>query len=224
MSTLTSPPLAPLLAQLFEESEVTKKVLIDRMGKLSKGDRGALMSSTDPFELYSAAKDIHLAISQATGNLLYILATGIRARYIIEFGTSFGVSTLHMAAALRDNGGGQLISTEFEPSKIIRARDCIARAGLLDLVELREGDALHTLGSDLPAAVDLLFLDGAKQHYRPILGMIEPFLRNGALVIADNADGAPEYLQHVRHSCGYISTAFNDLELSVRLMGVKKAG
>ena len=55
--------------------------------------------------------------------------------------TSFGISTLHLAAALRDNGGGRLITSEFEPSKVARARDNLTAAGLIDLLEIREGDA-----------------------------------------------------------------------------------
>jgi predicted O-methyltransferase YrrM len=216
MNTLTSPPLAQILTELFEGSEATKEVLIDRMGSLDQEARAALMNNTDPLELYSAAKDIHLAVSRETAHLLYILAKGISARSIIEFGASFGVSTLHLAAALRDNGGGELISSEFEPSKVAKARDYISQSGLSDLVELREGDARDTLGTDLPPSVDLLFLDGAKPHYRSVLALIEPFLRDGALVVADNAEGAPEYLQHVRHSGEYISTNLNDLELSIR--------
>ena len=71
---------------------------------------------------YSRAKDIHMAVSPETGVLLYMLARGNAARTIVEFGTSFGISTIHLAAALRDNGGGRLIGTEFEPSKLAHAR------------------------------------------------------------------------------------------------------
>lgn len=81
----------------------------------------------------------------------------------MEFGTSFGVSTLHLAAALRDNGGGRVISTEFEPTKVARARANLCAAGLHDLVEIRVGDALETLARDLPEEIDLVLLDGAKK-------------------------------------------------------------
>ena len=81
-----------------------------------------------------------LPVSRATGALLYMLARSCRARSIVEFGTSFGISTLHLAAALRDNGGGRLITTEFEPSKIARARANLMEGGVMDLVEIRAGD------------------------------------------------------------------------------------
>jgi predicted O-methyltransferase YrrM len=148
-----------------------------------------------------------------------MLARGCSARNIVEFGTSFGISTLHLAAALRDNGGGRLITTEFEPSKVVRARQHLAEGQLLDLVEIREGDALQTLSADLPDSIDLLLLDGAKSLYLEILGRVESRLRPGAFIIADNADFSPEYLEHVRSpAAGYLSVPFaGDVELSMKL-------
>ena len=148
-----------------------------------------------------------------------MLARSVRARTIVEFGTSFGISTLHLAAALRDNGGGRLIGSEFEPSKITRARANLHAAGLSDLVEIREGDALQTLARDLPDSIDLILLDGAKSLYSPILSLLEGRLRSGALIVADNADDSPEYLTRVRSASGdYLSVPFaDDVELSMRL-------
>ena len=148
-----------------------------------------------------------------------MLARACGARTVVEFGTSFGVSTLHLAAALRDNGGGRLITTEFEPSKAARARNNLTEAGLIDLVEIREGDALQTLATDLPERIDLLLLDGAKALYPEILDRVEARLRPGALIVADNADHSPDYLARVRSpGSGYMSTPFaEDVELSMRI-------
>jgi predicted O-methyltransferase YrrM len=142
-----------------------------------------------------------------------------RAKAIVEFGTSFGISTLHLAAALRDNGGGRLIASEFEPTKAARARENLSAGGLLDLVEIREGDALETLSVDLPDPIDLVLLDGAKALYPDILDLVEDRLRPGAIVVADNADDSPDYLARVRApGNGYMSTPFaDDVELSVRI-------
>jgi len=147
-----------------------------------------------------------------------MLARTSRARTIVEFGTSFGISTLHLAAALRDNGGGRLITSEFEPCKVVRARDNLEAGGLVDLVEFREGDALRTLSLDLPETIDLLLLDGAKGLYPDILSLLESRLRPGALVVADNADDNPDYLARVRAPAnGYMSVPFaEDVELSMR--------
>jgi len=215
MNTLMTPPLAPLLAQLFSDAEATTAKLFQQ---LSPEEIEAFKGKGDYRELYGRMKNYHLAVSKDTGVLLYMLARSTGARAIIEFGTSFGISTLHLAAALKDNGGGHLISTEFEPSKVIRARDNITAANLSDLVEIREGDALETLARDLPATIDLVLLDGAKALYPRVLSLLESRLRVGALIIADNADWSPDYLAQVRSPTGsYLSVPFGgDVELSMK--------
>ena len=72
---------------------------------------------------------------------MYLTARSVGARGIIEFGTSFAVSTIYLAAAARDNGGGCVIGSELEPTKAAKARENIAEASLGNLVEIREGDA-----------------------------------------------------------------------------------
>jgi predicted O-methyltransferase YrrM len=220
MTTLTKPPLAPLLDRLFEEEAASSPLSSPALAAFSPEDRARLMQSkTDYLEFYGRLKDFPLAVSRETGALLYMLARGCGARTIIEFGTSFGISTLHLAAALRDNGGGRLITSEFEPSKAARARRNLTAGGLIDLVEFREGDALQTLSVDLPDTVDLLLLDGAKALYPDILSLIERRLRPGAFVVADNADHSPDYLARVRSPAnGYMSVPFaEDVELSMRI-------
>lgn len=220
MTTLTTAPLAPLLDRLFQEATAASPASSSALANLSSEERSRLMhSKTEYLDLYGRLKDLPLPVSRETGALLYMLARSSRARTIVEFGMSFGISTLHLAAALRDNGGGRLITTEFEPSKVARARANLAAGGVADLVEIREGDALQTLGADLPAAIDLLLLDGAKPLYPQILALVEGRLAPGALIVADNADDSPDYLAHVRSPAnGYLSTPFaEDVELSLRL-------
>jgi predicted O-methyltransferase YrrM len=193
------------------------------MAALSSEERTALMASarsTDYQAFYNRAKEFHLAVSRQTGALLYLYARMTKARSIVEFGTSFGVSTLHLAAALRDNGGGQLISAEFEPSKVAAARRNIEAAGLGDLVEIREGDALVTLANGLPESIDLVLLDGAKALYPAVLSQLEHRLHEGAVVVADNAAWSPEYLDIVRSGGRYFSQALSDdVEVSIKLEG-----
>jgi predicted O-methyltransferase YrrM len=153
---------------------------------------------------YRAHADHFLAISPAYGRFLYAIARARRATRIVEFGTSMGVSTIYLAAALRDNGGGQLIGSELEPTKVARARANLDAAGLADLVEIREGDALETL-RDVGGAVDVLLIDGAFSLYLPVLRLIEPRLAPGAAVLGENAF-APDYLEYVRNpGNGYVS-------------------
>ncbi|RWG90070.1 O-methyltransferase [Mesorhizobium sp.] len=217
MTTLNATPLAPLLARLFEEAATATSPAIARY---SGEERARLLQSkTEYLDFYGNLKDLWLAVSPETGTLLYMLARSSGARIVVEFGTSFGISTLYLAAALRDNGGGRLITTEFEPSKVTRAKANLTEGGLVDLVEIREGDALETLSRDLPDRIDLLLLDGAKALYPEVLSLVESRLRPGALVIADNADFSPGYLERVRSPAGgYMSTSFgDDVELSMRL-------
>jgi predicted O-methyltransferase YrrM len=224
MTTLTSYPFALLLDRLFEQADAASPMTSPAFAHVSSDERARLMrSKTEYREFYGHLKDFPLAVSRETGRLLYMLARSTRARNIVEFGTSFGISTLHLAAALRDNGvdtgPGRLITSEFEPSKIARARDNLTAAGLIDLVEIREGDALKTLSADLPETVDLLLLDGAKALYPEILGLVESRLRPGAFIVADNADYSPDYLVQVRSAAkGFMSVPFGgDVELSMRL-------
>jgi predicted O-methyltransferase YrrM len=220
-STLTTAPVAGLLARLFAEAQTSNAELRRWLGALTAEERAARITGpgADYRALYGQARDLYLAVSPATGRLLYLLARATGARGIVEFGTSFGVSTLHLAAALRDNGGGRLIGSELEPGKIERALDHLRTAGLADLVEIRAGDALDTLAHDLPDAIDLVLLDGHKPLYSRVLDLVAPHLRPGACLVADNADACPDYLARVRApDGGYLSLALpDDVELSIAL-------
>ncbi len=218
MNSLTTTPLAPLLDALLKENTASETRLTEL--QLSREELDRLMrSKTEYRSFYGSLKDMPLAVSRETGLLLYMLARACRARNIVEFGTSFGVSTLFLAAALRDNGGGKLVTSEFEPSKVTKARENLIRGGLIDLVEIREGDALQTLGARLPETIDLLLLDGSKALYFEILTLLESRLKPGTLILSDDADYCPEYLAHVRSPAnGYMSAPVTDgVELSLRL-------
>jgi predicted O-methyltransferase YrrM len=220
MTTLTTNPVASVLQRLFDEADAARPHTRQAVADLSDAEQDRLMTSkVDYAELYGRFREVPLAVSRETGALLYMLARSTGARAIVEFGTSFGTSTLHLAAALNDNGGGKLITSEFEPSKLAVARQNLAEGGLIDLVEFRAGDALQTLRVDLPETVDLLLLDGAKALYPDVLAMVESRLKKGAFVVADNADYSPDYLAHVRNPAnGYLSVPFgDDVELSMKL-------
>ena len=220
MTTLSSAPVAPLLARLFAETEANPPAASPAFAGMTSEDHRAMMRSKTGYrDFYAKLADFALPVSPELGRLLYMLARGARARNIVEFGTSFGISTLHLAAALRDNGGGHLITSEFEPSKVARARDNLVAGGLDDLIEIREGDALTTLRTGLPDTIDLVLLDGAKALYPDILDLVEDRLKPGAIIVADNADHSPEYLARVRKpGNGYMSTPFaEDVELTVRI-------
>ncbi len=206
-NTLTSSPAADVLARLYANAERSHREYRERLAALPPEQQPQTGNSR---EFFAAAKDLYLAVRPDTSRLLYILTRTRRARAIVEFGTSFGVSTLCLAAGLRDNGGGLVIGTEYEPTKAAAARASLAEAGLGDLVDIRDGDALETLARDLPDQVDILFLDGAKEMYLDIVRLVEPNLSPGALLIADNSNRTPDLLDYLRDSGDYLPTAVAD--------------
>lgn len=132
-----------------------------------------------------AAKDLFLTISPEQGRFLYLVGRTVDAKRVVEFGTSFGVSTIYLAAAVADNGGGKVIGTEMEPSKHEVATRHLAQAGFAEIAEVRLGDAMETL-RDLEGPIDMVLLDGWKDLYQPVLDLLTPKLRKGAVVLADN--------------------------------------
>jgi predicted O-methyltransferase YrrM len=218
---LSTPQVADLLARLFAEAKTSDAKLREMFGALPPEERARRMSdpNADYRQFYGRAKELYMAVSPETARLLYMLARATHARAIVEFGTSFGISTVHLAAALRDNGGGRLVGSELEPNKVTQARANLSAAGLADLVDVREGDALETLGRDLPETIDLVLLDGHKPLYPRILDLVAPRLRAGACLVADNADASPDYLARVRAAGGaYLSVPFaKDVELSIKV-------
>lgn len=215
MSTLDAPGVSSLLDRLYLDAAATSAGLRARMGAMSQAERQRWLSDGDT--LYRELATVHMPVSRDTGRALHLLALASGARTIVEFGTSYGLSTIPLAAALRDGGGGRLITTELVPSKAETAGRHLELAGLADLVEIRVGDALRTLASDLPTRVDLVLLDGHKPLYEPVLDLLLPRLRRGASVVADNAAAAPGYLARVRDpSSGFASASLaEDVEWSV---------
>lgn len=95
------------------------------------------------------------------------------------------MSTIYLALAVRDNRGGRVIGTEIVEPKAERARRNLDDAGLGDFVEIREGDALQTL-RDVGGEIDFLLNDGFPPYALPVLKLLAPRLRAGAVVVADN--------------------------------------
>jgi len=173
------------------------KAVLDRLHAEARGDGfrmlgraptlvGMLLGKSLPAtELARRLKDLYIPLSPPQGKLLYLTARALDAKRIVEFGTSFGVSTLYAAAAARDNGNGRVIGSELEPGKRAKALAHLEEAGLAGAAEVRLGDALQTL-RDVPAPIDLVLLDGWKEVYLEMLQLLAPKLRPGAVVLADN--------------------------------------
>jgi predicted O-methyltransferase YrrM len=189
---------APFIQKMMAYLETSGETIEQAATQLIAEER------SDYRKVYSGHAEHFLSVTPRYGRFLYAIARACKARRIVEFGTSMGVSTIYLAAALRDNGGGLLIGSEMEPAKVARARAHAEAAGLADLVDIREGDALETL-KDVGGEVDLALVDGAWSLYLPVLKLIEPRLRPGAVILAENAF-ADDYLEYVRDPAnGYLA-------------------
>ena len=220
MSTLDSPAVAGLLKQLFAQADRDDPAAFERVNVALK----QLQHPPDQRQRAELMRNVYMPVSPDVGRLLYVLARNRGAKLIVEFGTSFGISSIHLAAAVRDAGGGRVVTTELDPFKAERAAHNFRAAGLSELVDIRVGDAFETLKSGVGGSVDLLLLDGWKEAYLPMLRFLEPQLSPGALVVADDLDIAPEtlasYLDYVRKpGNGYVSVELplgDRIEISLR--------
>lgn len=221
MVTLDSPIVSDLLDRLFAQASRNDPTAFERV----HAEIDKLGNSVSTQQRAELMRDIYMPVEPEIGRLLYILARSRNAKTIIEFGTSFGISGIYLAAALRDGGGGRLITTEFDPIKAARAQENFRAAGLVDLIEIRVGDAFDTLKGDLAGDIEFLLLDGWKELYLPMLQFLEPRLSPGAIIVADDLAIAPEalasYLEIVRApNGGYVSIEipFGDrVEVSLRV-------
>ncbi|PKS08378.1 hypothetical protein jhhlp_005322 [Lomentospora prolificans] len=153
----------------------------------------------------SLARDKFVALDPDKSALVYLLLRNSGARYVVEAGTSFGVSTIYLALAVGQNASaqnstGKVIATENEAHKAARARENWKKAGseVEPWIELREGDLRETLKTDLPEQVDFVLLDIWTPLALPALSLVKPRLRPGALVVVDNFDAAASGYKDLR--------------------------
>jgi predicted O-methyltransferase YrrM len=161
-------------------------------------------------ERADASEATYMPISRQGGELLYILVRAKRPNTVVEFGTSYGISTIYLAAAVADNRTGHVVSTELSTAKVVAARANLSEAGLVDRVTVLLGDAMTTL-KDIPGPIGLVLLDGWKELCLPVLRSLESRLAIGALIVADdiNLPSLTGYLEYVRHPANsYVSVAF----------------
>ncbi|MET8864837.1 class I SAM-dependent methyltransferase [Nonomuraea sp. NPDC004580] len=214
MNTLTKPDITRLLDRLFtaadrEEADPAPWPLDIPYAEATARQRADALAGE------------YMPISRAGGRLLYALARNGRPETIVEFGTSYAISTLHLAAAVADNGTGHVWTTELSDVKVKAARANLEQAGLAEHVTILPGDALETL-AEVPGPIGLLLLDGWKELCLPVLRLLEDRLAPGALVVADDITFASmaDYLAYVRDPAhGYISVAFpveDGMEVSCR--------
>jgi len=217
MSVLQDPALDGLLERLHRQSDE----------QIEEMKAYAARSDTDPERLKTFRGDKLVALDRDKAELCYQLCRATGARRIVEIGTSYGVSTLYLAAALRDNlkagGEGIVVGTEYEPAKAAAARAHFDEAGLGGFIDLREGDLRETLKT-LEGPVDFVLVDIWIAMARPAIELVAPNLRTGAIVLCDNTE---HYRDHYADYFDFINAPANrfrtmtlpfsgGLELSVR--------
>ena len=210
MNALTQEPVRSVLARLFAAAAAEE----DRPFTPLSADASAQ-------DRADARADAYMSVSASGARLLYALVRAARPTTVVEFGTSYGVSTLHLAAAVADNGAGHVVTTELSAVKVAAASANLAEAGLAEHVTVLGGDALTTL-DQVPGPIGLVLLDGWKDLCLPVLLLLEDRLAPGALVIADDTNFASmaDYLRYVRDPAhGYVSVEFpveDGMEVSCR--------
>jgi predicted O-methyltransferase YrrM len=218
-NSLANPVVRGVLDRLFTAADEGDEAKLAEIA----AEHGGILGSGTASERAELFGSLYIPVSPETGRLLYSLIRAGRPQTVVEFGTSFGIATIHLAAAIRDNGVGRVISTELNPAKAQRAREHLAEAGLADVVDIVTGDALSTLAT-VSGPIGFALLDGWKELYLDMLRVIEPQLSPGALVAADDtlsfAKILTGYLSYVRDEAnGYVSVAFplgDGVEVSCR--------
>ena len=206
-NSLTTPSARAVLSRLFAATQAQESGEL-RLPPPPAGLRS--WNDAPAADRAEAFQDLYIPISPEAGHLLYALVRAIRPQTVVEFGTSFGISSIYLAAAVADNGTGQVITTELSAKKAAAARANLEEAGVAGPVTILEGDALQTLAG-LAGPVGLVLLDGWKDLCLPVLRLLEPALAAGALVAADDITnpGMANYLDFVREEAnGYVTVAF----------------
>jgi predicted O-methyltransferase YrrM len=210
-----------LLVRLHEQSDAQNPALAAFVQ--DHGYRSVSGTDADVAKGRAFWADKMVALEPVKAQFCYSLCRALKAKRIVECGTSFGVSTLYLAAAVRDNGGGTVIATEYEPEKAAIARAHFAQAGLCEFVDLREGDLRETL-KVIEGPIDFLLVDIWTPLARPVMELVGPHLRAGAIVIADNTDtyriAYGEYFDYLGNPANGFSTMTlpfdGGLEMSVK--------
>jgi predicted O-methyltransferase YrrM len=226
MGLLNDPRLEAVLDRLHAQSTGQNEAVIFYF--TTRAREGTLDWSAFDEDMHRFMSDKFIALDREKAELCYQLCRALRAKRVVEAGTSFGVSSLYLAAAVRDNvhsdgGTGLMIGTEHEPQKAKIARGHFAEAGLSDFIELREGDLRQTL-KVVGGPVDFMLIDIWTPMARPALELVAPALRPGAIVVCDNTaqfrDAYREYFEFVNDPKNGLRTMTlpfeGGFELSVR--------
>jgi predicted O-methyltransferase YrrM len=184
-SILNDPKLESLLDRLHAQSDTQ---IDETNAYFDQREQEVAIDHEDFYDddMVRFLSDKLVALDRDKAEFCYLLCRSLRATRVVEAGTSFGVSTLYLAAAVRDNQveNGVVIGTEYEPKKVEIARTNLKQAGLSEFIDLREGDLRQTL-QDVGGPVDFMLVD-IWEVALPALELVSSSLRPGAIVVCDN--------------------------------------
>jgi predicted O-methyltransferase YrrM len=137
--------------------------------------------------------------------MLRILVESRGAKLGVEVGAASGFGAINMGIAFERNGG-RLYSLEIDPKAVAATRENLEKVALEKTVTVVEGDALQNIPK-LPGGIDFVFIDAAKNQYFGYLKGLEPKLKRGAVVVADNviksAKAMKDFLDYIQNDPQY---------------------
>lgn len=125
-----------------------------------------------------------IAVSPQQGRFLYLLASAVGARRVLEIGTLGGYSTVWLARGVGPQG--RVVTLEYNPRHAEVAWANTAGAGVGDRVEVIVGAALETLPTVTGGPFDLVFIDADKENNAAYLEWAVRLTRPGAVIVVDN--------------------------------------
>jgi len=204
----------------LESNPALRAVIEEYEARAAREDE--LWSRLSLEEIRSRLDELLLPVGRAAATLMYVLVSEGKRQRILEVGSSYGYSTVWLAAAAAASDG-QVTSLELRDYKTEYARERLERAGLGARVRFRIGDALASL-RELPGPFDFVLLDLWKELYIPVFELLQGKLAPGALILADNMlepqatrPQADAYRARVRAAAGMSSVLLevgNGVELS----------
>jgi len=141
-------------------------------------------------------------IGPSKGQILVKVIREIKPKRILEVGALIGYSAILMGKELANDA--HLITIEIDPHTAKIAEENLRKAEIPPTVEVLVGDAIEVIPR-LAGMFDLVFIDADKSEYLDYLRLIEDKLQKGSVVVADNVEHAPPYLNYVRSSGKYSS-------------------
>ncbi|MEP3371503.1 MAG: class I SAM-dependent methyltransferase [Maribacter dokdonensis] len=191
--------IAATLANLYEDAKYDDKRIMKALTK-------SILGPLRPIHF----KDTYLAISKKQGEDIVHLIKENRIKNVVEFGSSFGISTLYLSEGILETNGS-IVTTELIDSKAKKAIENFKNAGVDHLIEMRIGDAMETL-KGYAEPIDLLFLDGWKDLYLSLFQMLEPNFHSKTIVYVDNAEmhDTKRFLKEIQQTNKYHLTPKHD--------------